>query len=171
MSKNKKLLSFRIPKIRDEKSPIRKTTTYKGFLANAQNDKKIGIIFGTFDIVHPGHLNLFAQARESDVYLITVIARDKTVFQVKGKYPKNEELDRLKNVKKHKVSDLVVLGSLRDKYAVIKKYRPDIIFLGYDQSAFIENLKSKLHEMNLTKAKIVRLKPHQPEIYKTSKMI
>ena len=136
-----------------------------------KNRKKTAILFGTFDIVHPGHLNLFAQARELDVYLITVIARDKTVYQVKGKYPQNQELIRLKNVKKHKVSDSVVLGSLRDKYAAIKKYRPEIIFLGYDQTAFTENLEKKLRELNLAKTEIIRLKSHQPEIYKTSKML
>lgn len=140
-------------------------------LTKKMNDKKTGIIFGTFDIIHPGHLHLFKQARKKCDYLIAVIARDKTVWQVKGRYPKNKETERLKNVRKNKIADKAVLGNLRDKYAVIKKYRPDIIFLGYDQNAFTENLKLKLSEFKLNKTKIIRLKPYHPEIYKTSKII
>lgn len=130
---------------------------------------KTAIIFGTFDIVHLGHLNLLKQAKEKCDYLVAVIARDKTVLQVKGKLPRNKEAKRLKQVQRQNITDLVVLGNLRDKYAAIKKYKPDIIFLGYDQKAFTENLELKLKNLKI-KSKIIRLKSFKPGIYKTSKM-
>ena len=55
------------------------------------------MVFGTFDILHPGHLNFFKQAREFGNFLIAVIARDKTVLKIKGRLPKNNEKKRLKN--------------------------------------------------------------------------
>jgi glycerol-3-phosphate cytidylyltransferase-like family protein len=69
------------------------------------------------------------------------------------------------------MADEVVLGSLRDKYKIIAKYKPDIICLGYDQVNFTSGLKNKLEELGLSNAKIARLKPYKPEIYKTSKLI
>ena len=132
---------------------------------------KTAILFGTFDIVHQGHLNLFKQARKKCNYLITVIARDKTVKTVKKKSPVNLEKSRLNKLKKYKVADKVVLGSLDNKFAVIKKYKPDVVLLGYDQTAFTENLKTKLQELNLKNTKIIRLRPCKPEIYKTSKIL
>lgn len=130
--------------------------------------KKV-IAFGTFDIFHPGHISYLKQAKKLGDYLMVVIARDKTVEEVKRKKPKKNEKVRLKIVKESKLAEKVILGNLKDKYAVIKKYRPDIIALGYDQNSFSEGLEKKLKELNL-KTKIFRLKSHKPKVFKSSKM-
>ena len=121
---------------------------------------KLVMAFGTFDLLHPGHINFLRQAKKYGG-LIVVIARDKTVRQVKGKLPRHTEKQRLKAVKRLNLAPRVVLGGKRDKYAVIKKYHPDIIALGYDQLYFTEQLKN----FNL---KIIRLKAYKPNKYKTS---
>ena len=125
--------------------------------------------FGTFDIFHPGHKNYLKQARKLGEYLIVVVARDKTVKKVKGHWPINNEEKRLKIIKKSKLADESILGELDNKYAVIKKYAPNTVALGYDQKTDIEKLKNKLTEFSL-KTKIVRLKAYYPEIYKSSKL-
>jgi len=124
--------------------------------------------FGTFDILHPGHINFLKQAKKYG-NLIVVIARDKTVKEVKGKLSKYGEKERLKAILSLNLTHKVILGSLKDKYAAIKKYKPDVISLGYDQKHFTEQLEIKLKELNL-KTKIVRLKSYKPEIYKSSKL-
>ena len=126
--------------------------------------------FGTFDIFHPGHESFLKQARQYGDYLIVVVARDKTVRKVKGEFTQNNENNRLIVVIESNLADEVVLGNLEDKYQVIKKYQPDVICLGYDQKAFIENLREKLKEFNLEKTRIVKLKPYHPEKYKSSKL-
>lgn len=118
------------------------------------------MVFGTFDILHPGHLSVFKQAKKYGDYLIVVVARDSTVKNIGKKILYNER-QRLKNIKSIKVVDLAILGSKKDKYAVIKKYKPDVICLGYDQKFFITGLK-KIHK------KIIRLKPHKKHIFKSS---
>ena len=115
------------------------------------------MVFGTFDVLHKGHLSYFKQARKYGEYLIAVVARDKTVKEIKGRKPRNNEKKRLKEVKKH--VDKAVLGYIRDKQKVIKKYKPDVVCLGYDQRNFIKGLK-----------KFKRLKPYKPHKYKSSKL-
>ena len=122
--------------------------------------------FGTFDLLHPGHINFLRQAKRRG-NLIVVIARDKTVKQLKGKLPHHTEKQRLKAVLGLNLADRAVLGSLKDKYAAIRKYRPGIIALGYDQLYFTEQLTAELKKLKL-KTKIIRLRPYRPRKFKTS---
>lgn len=138
-------------------------------MKNEKHKKKV-MVFGTFDIFHLGHRSFLRQAKENGDYLTVVVARDKTVKSVKKQDTKNKEQARLENVQKSMLADEVVLGSLGDKYEVIKKYKPDVICLGYDQKFFIKNLKSKLMDFGLVETEVVRLKSYKPEIYKSSKL-
>lgn len=133
--------------------------------------KKIKVMtFGTFDIFHKGHRSFLKQAKKYGNHLIIVVARDRTVWKVKGKFPENNEGDRAESVKKSGLADKVILGGLGNKYAVIKKNKPDVICLGYDQRAFVEELKNRLFSFGLKNVKIARLKSYKPRIYKSSKL-
>jgi len=120
------------------------------------------ICFGTFDILHLGHLNYFKQAKKLGDYLIVVIARDQNV---KKKLIFNEK-ERLELVKSLEIVDQAVLGDLNDHFKIIKKIKPDLICLGYDHKIKRSELKSKLG-MNF---KIMRMKPYQIDKYKSSKI-
>ena len=126
--------------------------------------------FGTFDIFHEGHKNFLKQVRWFGDYLIIVVARDKTVEEVKKRLPQNDENSRLEIIEESGLVDEAILGSLENKYEAIEKYKPDVICLGYDQKIFTENLREKLKKIDLSKTKIVRLKSYHPEKYKSSKL-
>lgn len=136
-----------------------------------KNKVKKVIVFGTFDIFHDGHRNFLEQAKKYGDFLQVVVARDATVLKVKKYASRYSEQERLDVIKKSALADEVVLGSLNDKYAVIRNYKPDIICLGYDQKFFINDLRKRLDEAGLSKTKIVKLKSYNPEIYKSSKLI
>ncbi len=127
------------------------------------------MIFGTFDIVHPGHRNFFKQARSlaKNPFLIVSIARDKNVRRIKGVYPSNTQWERRLVVAQEAGVDRVVLGGAKDHVPHIIFEKPDIIALGYDQVAYIEGLDKALQNAGL-KTKIIRLKPYKPHLYKTS---
>jgi len=129
--------------------------------------KKV-MVFGTFDIFHPGHRDFLKQARKHGDYLVVVVARDKTVEAVKKQETRNNEQIRKKVIQESALADEVVLGNLEDKYAVIEKYKPDVICLGYDQEFFVDELAQKMKEFDLKKTVLVRLEPFRPEKYKSS---
>lgn len=131
--------------------------------------KKV-LVFGTFDIFHPGHWNFLGQARKYGDHLTVVIARDQTVRQIKGRFPDNKEQQRLARVQESNLANKVLLGRLGDKYQIIKEVQPDFICLGYDQKSFNEGLNEKLMKQGLKGVKIIKLYPYQPEKYKSSKL-
>ena len=131
--------------------------------------KKI-MVFGTFDIFHLGHQSFLKQAKEFGDFLIVVVARDKTVLKVKKHPTLNNEKKRLKIIKESGFADKVVLGGLKNKYAVIKKYQPDVICLGYDQKFFIDKLDDELKKIGLNNVIIKKMNSYYPKIYKSSKL-
>ena len=122
------------------------------------------MVFGTFDILHPGHLFVFNEAKKLGDELIVIVARDSTVDKVKNIELINSEEVRVKNISDLNIADKVILGNAGDKYQIIRDEEPDIIALGYDQKVFTEDL-----EKTFPKIKIVRLNPYKQEIYKSSK--
>ena len=124
------------------------------------------MVFGTFDIVHLGHLNLFRQARKLGDYLVVVVARDKTSKKIKKITLVNNEKERLEFLKNIKSIDQAILGNKIDYYKVIKTEKPDVIALGYDQQNFIDKLEDKIKEFKLN-TKVVRMKSHKPEQHKS----
>ncbi len=125
------------------------------------------MVFGTFDGLHLGHLNFFKQAKKlaPKSFLIVSIARDKNVFKIKGKYPSKGERARMLLVKKCGLVDLVVSSGLNNHIPHIVKARPDIIALGYDQDAYVKDLKKDLKKKGII-VKVVRLKPYKENVYK-----
>lgn len=125
------------------------------------------MIFGTFDGLHKGHLNFFKQARDfmKNSFFIVSIARDKNVLKIKGKLPFLNEKKRMALIKKFNLADKIVFSGKKDHLPHIVKEKPDIIALGYDQKAYVQNLKKDLKNKGIL-VKIVRLKPYKKEIYK-----
>ena len=130
---------------------------------------KIVMVFGTFDLIHPGHLYFLRAAKKQGQKLVVSIARDINVKKIKKRAPMFSELRRASAIKKTKIADQIVLGGKTDYISHILKMAPDIICLGYDQYAYTKNLRRDLKKAGL-KTKIIRLKSFKPHIYKSSKL-
>lgn len=133
---------------------------------------KVVLAFGTFDILHVGHIKYLEGAKKYGSVLGVVIARDSSIRKFKGREPVINERDRLKIINSLKVVDFAVLGNeiknANDKYKIIKKFKPDVVVFGYDQKINLDDLKLWLKQ-NKINTKIIKIKyGHMPEKYKSS---
>ena len=130
------------------------------------------MVFGTFDMVHEGHVDLFRQARAlaPNPYLIVSVARSKSVTRIKGEAPRRTEAERVALLKRNTLVDEVMMGQEDGYIEHIVEAHPDIIALGYDQEGeYVSRLERDLHSAGIS-PQIVRLEAFNPEIYKTSKL-
>lgn len=89
---------------------------------------------GTFDILHPGHIQLLNTARSLGDYLIVAIDSDERVRQLKGpSRPINTEQDRklmLENLKA--VSEVMIFNSDKELEMIVNECSPAVMMVGSD---------------------------------------
>ncbi|MFH1867281.1 MAG: adenylyltransferase/cytidyltransferase family protein [Patescibacteria group bacterium] len=126
------------------------------------------LVFGIFDLLHPGHKYFLRQAKKYGDQLIVVVARDKVAAELKKIPPVQFEKIRLEQIKKLKEVSFCCLGSKRinHNYELVKKLNPDLICVGYDQIKSLTNLKKKMRRLGLNKP-IVRLGAFFPRRFKS----
>ena len=129
---------------------------------------KTVMCFGTFDILHLGHIHYLEQARKYGDRLVVVIARDKTKKKQKKKTIFNEQ-ERRDLVEQLRVVDEAILGYPDNHLKVILEKRPEVICLGYDHPITEKDLKQKLQILGLS-TQVLRAKALKPEKYKGGKV-
>jgi cytidyltransferase-like protein len=124
---------------------------------------------GSFDIIHPGHVETLRQAKALGDILVVSVARNDTYERNKKKPPLHDEAQRCELVASIKYVDAAVLGSHKDIFETVQFIDPNIIALGYDQvhdeRSIVEGAKREG-----VKVRVVRLGSDNPEI-KTSKIV
>jgi FAD synthetase len=130
--------------------------------------------FGSFDILHPGHVDYLGRAKRLGDYLIVVVARSDSIKRIKGRAPFFDDRERLRMVGSLGVVDRAILGNpMRnpdDKYAIIREYRPDIVVFGYDQRVDVAEVRDWLRRKGIG-ARVVKLRHGlRPRRYKSSRI-
>ncbi|MDE1811000.1 MAG: FAD synthase [Candidatus Micrarchaeota archaeon] len=136
--------------------------------------KKVVMAFGSFDIIHPGHLVYLKKARSMGDRLIVVVARDSSIEMIKGRKPFFDQKTRLRMVGALRYVDKAVLGkriaNYRDRYSIITDYKPDVIVFGYDQKVNPNDVRKWALERGL-KIKLIRAREAlDRRIYKSSRI-
>ena len=130
------------------------------------------LTFGTFDLLHEGHISYLKQAKELGSELYVLVACDEAVKWAKKRLPEESAEKRLAQVEKLPFVDRAWIGEpvskVSDYLRPILEIKPDIICLGYDQALKEEKwLRDELKKLKPS-PKLARLESFKPEIYKTS---
>jgi len=119
--------------------------------------RKIVLVGGTFQYIHPGHIHFLKKAAElGDVNV--VVSRDGNAKRARGGERVVPERLRLAQVQSLRIVKRAVLGGKKGILGGIAKIMPDIIFLGPDQPKIAE-IRKTLSKISMKKpVKIARLK-------------
>ena len=96
-------------------------------------DKKIVFTNGCFDILHAGHVDLLARAKEQGDILVLGLNSDKSVRSIKGeKRPVVSQQQRAFVLAGLASIDFVIFFDEDTPYELIKKVQPDVLVKGGD---------------------------------------
>jgi rfaE bifunctional protein nucleotidyltransferase chain/domain len=91
----------------------------------------IGTVNGTFDLLHPGHVDLLEKAKSECDYLIVLLNSDKSVKLNKGKYrPIMDQLGRARMLSAIEYVDVVYIFDKPEVHEYLEMIRPDVHIKG-----------------------------------------
>ena len=130
-------------------------------LAGTPGPQRVAV-FGVFDGIHAGHQDFLRQAREYGDEVVVIVARDKSVTQLKGKPPIHPEGQRLGLLSQEQWVSRVILGDEEpSNYRALADLKPDVVCFGYDQLELMADL-TKWMEANRQETRTHLLEPYQP---------
>jgi len=93
----------------------------------------VGITFGTFDLLHIGHIHILERSKALCDYLVVGISSDALNVSKKQATPVYAQAERLKIISGLRVVDFVFLEeSLELKRHYLQKYNANILVMGDD---------------------------------------
>lgn len=120
--------------------------------------KKV-ITYGTFDLLHYGHINLLRRAKEQGDYLIVALSTDEFNWKEKGKKCYFTYDQRKKLLEAIRYVDLVIPeNSWEQKASDVKEFKVDTFVMGDDWEGKFDFLKELCEVIYL---------PRTPEISTT----
>lgn len=117
------------------------------------------ITYGTFDLLHYGHINILRRAKALGDYLIVVLSTDEFNWNMKGKKSYFTYEERKAMLEAIRYVDLVVPeDNWEQKKTDVEKYNVDVFVMGDDWEGKFDFLKDQCEVVYL---------PRTPEISTT----
>lgn len=93
---------------------------------------KVGIVFSTFDLLHPGHIGMLREAKEHCDYLIVGLQTDPTIDRPDTKNPPVQTLvERYAQLNAIKfIDEIVPYQTEQDVIDILQLFHIDVRFLG-----------------------------------------
>ncbi|MDA9114028.1 bifunctional D-glycero-beta-D-manno-heptose-7-phosphate kinase/D-glycero-beta-D-manno-heptose 1-phosphate adenylyltransferase HldE [Alphaproteobacteria bacterium] len=112
---------------------LSKSKLIKEIKIHKEAGRKIVFTNGCFDILHPGHLKSFREAKQFGDILVVAINSDNSVKKLKGESrPINQLKDRIHMLSYIKAIDFIIDFSEKTPIKLIKALNPDVLVKGND---------------------------------------
>src|SRR5687768_2862190 len=103
---------------------------------------RVGITFGTFDLLHVGHINILERSKGLCDYLVVGVSTDALNLSKKGVAPVYSQEERLRIVGALRVVDYAFYEeSLEKKADYIRQFHADVLVMGQDWSGKFDELR------------------------------
>jgi glycerol-3-phosphate cytidylyltransferase len=99
------------------------------------------ITFGTFDVLHIGHLRILERAREHGDRLVVGVSSDALNMSKKGRNPIFSETERALIQALEVVDEVFIEESLELKAQYVQKYAADLLVMGDDWAGRFDWIK------------------------------
>ena len=126
--------------------------------------KKI-ITYGTFDLLHAGHVNILRRAKELGDYLVVAVSSDEfNRLKHKEAYHSYEDRKLILEAIKY-VDEVIPEENWEQKRDDIKKYDIDIFVMGHDWEGEFDFLKDKCEVIYLKRTEGISTTQIKKELY------
>ncbi|MFH1047708.1 MAG: adenylyltransferase/cytidyltransferase family protein [Patescibacteria group bacterium] len=149
---------------------------WSNFCPNCENSSKppasspkTVLVFGVFDLLHPGHVYFLKSAKSHGDRLVVVATRDERAEQEKGRRPINSLSVRLTALENLSCVDQALSGDEVGQWTMIQRINPDIICVGHDQDSRQPKIIAQLNGLQKI-PKIIKLSAFQREQYSTTRL-
>lgn len=103
------------------------------------------VTFGTFDILHIGHIRILQRASQLGDTLIVGVSSDKLNIQKKNRKSVFNQSERIELIMSLKYVDAVFIeNSLEEKEKYLRKFKADILVMGDDWKGKFDYLTDNL---------------------------
>ena len=119
-----------------------------------ENNKKVVITYGTFDLFHKGHYNILKRAKELGDYLIVGVTGE-TYDMERGKLSVRDSLaKRIENVRQTGFADKIIVEEyLGQKIQDILQYHVDVLVVGSDWIGKFDHMRKYCEVVYLERTK------------------
>lgn len=105
-------------------------------------NEKVVLTFGTFDVLHIGHISILERAKSYGDVLVVGVSSDALTYSKKGRNPVYSEAQRIKMIQSLRAVDGVFIEeSLEKKGEYIHQVKADILVMGDDWEGKFDEFK------------------------------
>jgi FAD synthetase len=131
-----------------------------------KHNKRV-VVFGDFDLLHPGHLHFLREARKHGDELFVIVTRSSVIKKLKGRPPMFGQEHRRDVVSALSLVDHAMLGDAKiGSFYTLANIAPDVVCIGHDQKEFGKAIKT-YYAHTKQNGRTRRLTPYNPKTYKS----